>query len=200
MEDLTFLGSVFIYDQKGFILTAAHTITNLEDSTFVVKNCNKFYLAQLVGFHNESDVCVMKINSKTKFSCLPLNTKRNPLKPGEYVITYGQIQNFDKENCSIGIINQPKQTFSKFPFQNINKKDSSKKTEIETKTKTNINTVTDIETDKHILYPYIQISNPINKGMSGSPLLDFQSNLIGMVQKKIDNYGLALPIHILKNA
>ncbi|KJP85476.1 ribosome biogenesis GTP-binding protein YsxC [Plasmodium fragile] len=121
----------------------------------------------------ESDICVMKINSEEYFSHIPLNPSREFLKPGETVITYGQIQNFDKGTCSIGVVNQPRQTFTK--FENF------------------------CEKEKTCLYPFIQISNPINKGMSGSPLIDKHGNLVGMIQKKIDNYGLALPVNILKN-
>ncbi|ETW61916.1 hypothetical protein PFMC_02018 [Plasmodium falciparum CAMP/Malaysia] len=102
-----------------------------------------------------------------------LNSIRDDLKQGEVVIAYGQIQKFDKETCSVGIVNHPKQTFSK--FENFNGK------------------------KQVCLYPFIQISNSINKGMSGSPLVDQHGNLVGMIQKKIDNYGLALPSNVLKN-
>ncbi|SBT82431.1 trypsin-like serine protease, putative [Plasmodium ovale] len=158
VDELTFLGSGFIYDRR--------------DDTFVVKNGDDFYLATVAGLHRESDVCVMKIISKESFSHISLDSIREDLRLGEPVITYGQIQKFDKEIYSIGVVNQPKQTFT--TFANFNEKKEA------------------------CLYPFVQISNPINKGMSGSPLLDGQGNLVGMIQKKIDNYGLALPAHILK--
>ncbi|SCN62933.1 trypsin-like serine protease, putative [Plasmodium chabaudi adami] len=171
-DQLEYMGSGFIYDKRGHILTAAHNITNLEDK-FVVKNNNGLYFATVLGLHKGSDVCVMKINSNDLLSCISLDTIRDDLKQGEPVVTYGQIQNFDKETYSVGIVNHPKQTFTK--FENFN------------------------ENGQTTLYPFIQISNPINKGMSGSPLLDQNGNLVGMIQKKIDNYGLALPANILKN-
>ncbi|VWU51808.1 trypsin-like serine protease, putative [Hepatocystis sp. ex Piliocolobus tephrosceles] len=172
IQNLKFLGSGFIYDKKGYILTAAHNITSLDD-IFVAKNCDKFYLANVTGLHKESDVCVMKINSKEPFSHISLDSINEDLKQGETVIAYGQIQDFDKETYSIGIVNQPKQSFTQF---------------------TNFN-----DEQQTCLYPFIQISNPINKGMSGSPVIDKHDNLVGMLQKKIDNFGLALPAHILKN-
>ncbi|SBT80790.1 trypsin-like serine protease, putative [Plasmodium malariae] len=172
VDHMAFLGSGFIYDKQGYILTAAHNITNSAD-TFVIKNNDDFYFATVSGLHKDSDICVMKINSEEQFSHISLDSRREDLKQGEPVIAYGQIQNFDKETYSIGVVNQPKQTFSKFENFNENK--------------------------KACLYPFIQISNPINKGMSGSPLIDRHGNLVGMIQKKIDNYGLALPSHILKN-
>ncbi|EDL47468.1 hypothetical protein PVIIG_00704 [Plasmodium vivax India VII] len=172
LDQLAFLGSGFIYDQRGYVLTAAHNITNTE-GTFVIKNEDNFYVATVAGLHRESDVCVMKINSEEQFSHIPLDPSREFLKPGEPVITYGQIQNFDKETCSVGVVNQPRQTFTKFESF--------------------------CEKEQTCLYPFIQISNPINKGMSGSPLIDKHGNLVGMIQKKIDNYGLALPVNILKN-
>ncbi|CAD2104504.1 trypsin-like serine protease, putative [Plasmodium vinckei brucechwatti] len=171
-DQLEYMGSGFIYDKRGHILTAAHNITNLEDK-FVVKNSNGLYFATVLGLHKGSDVCVMKINSKEPLSYISLDKIRDDLKQGEPVVTYGQIQNFDKETYSVGIVNHPKQTFTK--FENFN------------------------ENGQTTLYPFIQISNPINKGMSGSPLLDQHGNLVGMIQKKIDNYGLALPANILKN-
>ncbi|SOV22204.1 trypsin-like serine protease, putative [Plasmodium sp. DRC-Itaito] len=172
VDDLIFLGSGFIYNKNGYILTAAHNIANKED-IFVIKNGDNFFIATIIGLHKESDVCVLKINSKEKLSYINLDTIRDDLKQGEVVIAYGQIQKFDKETCSVGIVNHPKQTFSKFENFNAKKQIS--------------------------LYPFIQISNPINKGMSGSPLIDQQGNLVGMIQKKIDNYGLALPSNVLKN-
>ncbi|GAW83475.1 trypsin-like serine protease [Plasmodium gonderi] len=172
LDELSFLGSGFIFDKRGYVLTAAHNITNT-DGTFVIKNEDNFYVASVLGLHRESDVCVMKINSEEQFSYIPLDSMKERLKLGDTVITYGQIQNFDKGTYSVGIVNQPRQTFSK--FKNFN------------------------EQEKTCLYPFIQISNPINKGMSGSPLIDKDGNLVGMIQKKIDNYGLALPVNILKN-
>ncbi|CAD2104399.1 trypsin-like serine protease, putative [Plasmodium vinckei lentum] len=171
-DQLEYMGSGFIYDKRGHILTAAHNITNLEDK-FVVKNSNGLYFATVLGLHKGSDVCVMKIDSKEPLSYISLDKIRDDLKQGEPVVTYGQIQNFDKETYSVGIVNHPKQTFTM--FENFN------------------------ENGQTTLYPFIQISNPINKGMSGSPLLDQHGNLVGMIQKKIDNYGLALPANILKN-
>ncbi|EWC77170.1 hypothetical protein C923_02166 [Plasmodium falciparum UGT5.1] len=172
VDDLIFLGSGFIYNKNGYILTAAHNIANKED-IFVIKNGDNFFIATIIGLHKESDVCVLKINSKENLSYITLDSIRDDLKQGEVVIAYGQIQKFDKETCSVGIVNHPKQTFSK--FENFNGK------------------------KQVCLYPFIQISNSINKGMSGSPLVDQHGNLVGMIQKKIDNYGLALPSNVLKN-
>ncbi|CDO63891.1 trypsin-like serine protease, putative [Plasmodium reichenowi] len=172
VDDLIFLGSGFIYNKNGYILTAAHNIANKED-IFVIKNGDNFFIATIIGLHKESDVCVLKINSKENLSYITLDSIRDDLKQGEVVIAYGQIQKFDKETCTVGIVNHPKQTFSK--FENFNGK------------------------KQVCLYPFIQISNSINKGMSGSPLVDQHGNLVGMIQKKIDNYGLALPSNVLKN-
>ncbi|EUR72894.1 ribosome biogenesis GTP-binding protein YsxC [Plasmodium falciparum 7G8] len=158
VDDLIFLGSGFIYNKNGYILTAAHNIANKED-IFVIKNGDNFFIATIIGLHKESDVCVLKINSKENLSYITLDSIRDDLKQGEVVIAYGQIQKFDKETCSVGIVNHPKQTFSK--FENFNGK-------------------------KQVC-------------MSGSPLVDQHGNLVGMIQKKIDNYGLALPSNVLKN-
>ncbi|SBS90534.1 trypsin-like serine protease, putative [Plasmodium malariae] len=124
VDHMAFLGSGFIYDKQA--------------DTFVIKNNDDFYFATVSGLHKDSDICVMKINSEEQFSHISLDSRREDLKQGEPVIAYGQIQNFDKETYSIGVVNQPKQTFSKFENFNENK--------------------------KACLYPFIQISNPINKG------------------------------------
>ena len=62
----TSLGSGFIIDKKGIVITNNHVIQNAED--IVVKvNGEKEYKAKVIGSDPMSDIAVLKIESKDKF-------------------------------------------------------------------------------------------------------------------------------------
>ena len=80
------LGSGFVLSSDGYIMTNAHVVANAD--TITVKfNDNKEFKAKIIGIDTDTDVAVIKIDSKN----LPMVKIGNPnkLKPGNWVVAIG---------------------------------------------------------------------------------------------------------------
>ena len=81
------LGSGFIIDADGIVVTNNHVIQGAED-IFVTVNGEKEYEAEVVGADPLSDIAVLKIKSKEKFS--PVNFgNSDKARVGDWVIAIG---------------------------------------------------------------------------------------------------------------
>ena len=81
------LGSGFIIDADGIVVTNNHVIQGAED-IFVTVNGEKEYEAEIVGADPLSDIAVLKIKSKEKFS--PVNFgNSDKARVGDWVIAIG---------------------------------------------------------------------------------------------------------------
>ena len=81
------LGSGFIIDAEGIVVTNNHVIQGAED-IFVTVNGEKEYEAEIVGADPLSDIAVLKIKSKEKFS--PVNFgNSDKARVGDWVIAIG---------------------------------------------------------------------------------------------------------------
>ncbi|MFL2889793.1 MAG: Do family serine endopeptidase [Pelagibacteraceae bacterium] len=80
------LGSGFIIDQKGTIITNNHVIQNAED--ILVKVGQKEYKAKVIGADPYADLAVLKIDSKDNF--IPVNFgDSDKARVGDWVIAIG---------------------------------------------------------------------------------------------------------------
>ena len=81
------LGSGFIIDAEGIVVTNNHVIQGAED-IFVTVNGEKEYEAEIVGADPLSDIAVLKIKSKERFS--PVNFgNSDKARVGDWVIAIG---------------------------------------------------------------------------------------------------------------
>ena len=80
------MGSGFIVDEKGYILTNAHVVEDAEE-IFVNMADGRQFTAKLVGVDETSDIAVLKIDGKN-LPVAPLG-KSDDLMIGEYVIAIG---------------------------------------------------------------------------------------------------------------
>ena len=81
------LGSGFIIDKEGIVVTNNHVIQGAED-IFVTVNGEKEYAAEIVGADPLSDIAVLKIKSDEKFS--PVNFgNSDSARVGDWVIAIG---------------------------------------------------------------------------------------------------------------
>ena len=81
------LGSGFIIEAEGIVVTNNHVIQGAED-IFVTVNGEKEYEAEIVGADPLSDIAVLKIKSKEKFS--PVNFgNSDKARVGDWVIAIG---------------------------------------------------------------------------------------------------------------
>ena len=81
------LGSGFIIDAKGIVITNNHVIADAEDIVVTV-NGNKDYKAKVIGADPLSDIAVLQIVSKEKF--IPVNFgNSDKARIGDWVIAIG---------------------------------------------------------------------------------------------------------------
>ena len=84
---VTALGSGFIIDSKGIVVTNNHVIQGAED-ILVRVNGNKEYEATVIGADPLSDIAVLQIKSKEKFTSVKFGNS-NKARIGDWVIAIG---------------------------------------------------------------------------------------------------------------
>ncbi len=80
------LGSGFIIDKKGTVVTNNHVIANAED--IVVRINDKEYSAKVVGSDPYADIAVLKINSDEKFEFVKFGDS-DKARVGDWVVAIG---------------------------------------------------------------------------------------------------------------
>ncbi len=81
------LGSGFIIDKNGLVVTNNHVIQGAED-IFVTVNGEKEYAAEIIGADPLSDIAVLKIKSEEKFSPVKFGNS-DIARVGDWVIAIG---------------------------------------------------------------------------------------------------------------
>ena len=82
------LGSGFIINEQGYILTNAHVIHNATDIRVVLSEGRKEYTAKIVGADRITDTALILIQPDHLLTVLPLSNSDN-LRIGEMVLTIG---------------------------------------------------------------------------------------------------------------
>ena len=80
------LGSGFIIDKKGTVITNNHVIANAED--IIVRVNDKEYTAKVLGSDPYADIAVLKINSKDEFKPVSFGDS-DKARVGDWVIAIG---------------------------------------------------------------------------------------------------------------
>ena len=80
------LGSGFIIDKKGTVITNNHVIANAED--ILVRVNDKEYTAKVLGSDPYADIAVLKINSKDEFKPVSFGDS-DKARVGDWVIAIG---------------------------------------------------------------------------------------------------------------
>ena len=81
------LGSGFIIDSKGIVVTNSHVIKGAEDIIVIVDG-DKEYKAKVIGSDPLSDIAVLKIESKEKFIPVKFGNS-DKARIGDWVIAIG---------------------------------------------------------------------------------------------------------------
>ena len=149
-QNATALGSGFIYDNKGHIITNSHVVIGspVVDVTFIDGNR---YTARVVGADVYSDIAVLQIieNITTVPYPKPLVFgNSSQVEVGQQVVAIGNPFGFEN-SMTTGIVSQIGRLL---PSQNLG----------------------------FSIPDAIQTDAPINPGNSGGPLLDLQGSIIGM--------------------
>ena len=82
------LGSGFIINEQGYILTNAHVVQNALDIQVLLSNGKKGYPAKIIGMDRLTDTALLKIEADRPLTALPLGDS-DRLRMGEMVLAIG---------------------------------------------------------------------------------------------------------------
>lgn len=150
-KKLNSLGSGFLINEEGYVLTNEHLVENAVEITVTLAN-GKSYQGKLIGTDPLSDIAVVKIEGE-QFPYVTLGNS-DDLIIGEWSIAignpFGYIINDPKPSVTVGVISAVNRTFRAGP------------------------------NDTHIYRNMIQTDAAINPGNSGGPLINSKGEVIGI--------------------
>jgi serine protease Do len=98
---VTSLGSGFIIDPKGYIVTNNHVIDGADEITVVLAD-QKEYKATIVGHDSDTDLALLKIDADKDLPSVPLGDSDKP-RVGDWVMAVGNPFGIG-ESVSVGIV------------------------------------------------------------------------------------------------
>ena len=116
------LGSGFIIDRKGHIVTNNHVIDGADQITVKLSN-NKEYDAKLVGRDPKTDLALIKIKKSSDFRPLPLGNS-DKLKVGSWVVAIGSPFGLE-QTVTAGIVSAKGRIIGSGPFDDFIQTDAS---------------------------------------------------------------------------
>nr|WP_239004802.1 trypsin-like peptidase domain-containing protein [Paenibacillus tepidiphilus] len=165
------IGTGFIYDSNGYILTNQHVVDNADVIQVTVDGTTKPYEAKLLGSSKDLDLAVLKIEG-TDFPTVALGDS-DSIKVGSEVVAIGNPQGFD-HTVTAGVLSAKGRSID------IAEEDGSG-----TRNYTNL----------------LQTDASINPGNSGGPLLNMNGQVIGMnvaVSADAQGIGFAIAVNTIK--
>lgn len=163
----TGIGSGFIFDKTGYILTNEHVVHNADVVQVTIQDTEKPYEAKVLGTSYELDLAVLKIEGTNDFPSIPLGNSDNT-QVGEWLVAIGNPQGFD-HTVTTGVLSAKERGIT------IAGDNGEANREYE-----------------HLL----QTDASINPGNSGGPLLNLSGEVIGInvaVSSDSQGIGFAIP-------
>lgn len=172
------LGSGFIFDRKGYILTNNHVVSGA-DNIMVKLADGSEYKAKIMGTDKETDVAVIKIEAKKPLPTVELGDS-DSMRVGDWVIAIGNPfpQLGLDRTVTVGVVSAKGRKGLRFRGE-----------------------------EGPAYQNYIQTDAAINPGNSGGPLCDIEGRVIG-INAAITNptgqsfnvgIGFAIPINLAKS-
>jgi serine protease Do len=96
------LGSGFIINQEGYILTNAHVVNNATDIRVVLFEGKREYPAKIIGIDRLTDTALIKMEPDSQMKVLPLGNS-DTLRTGEMVLAVGNPFGL-KHTVTLGIV------------------------------------------------------------------------------------------------
>lgn len=116
------LGSGFIIDPSGYILTNNHVVENAEEIKVKLYN-EKEYDATIVGKDPATDIALIKVNTKDKLPAARLGDS-GKLKVGQWVIAIGNPFGYS-HTVTVGIVSAKGRVIGAGPYDNFIQTDAS---------------------------------------------------------------------------
>ncbi|MEK8132405.1 trypsin-like peptidase domain-containing protein [Paenibacillus filicis] len=104
------LGTGFIFEKSGYILTNEHVIDGAEEIWVTVQGYDKPLKATLLGNSYDLDLAVLKIEGDKDFSYLPLGDP-NQSKVGDWVVAIGNPYGYD-QTVTVGVLSAKERPIS----------------------------------------------------------------------------------------
>lgn len=150
-ETVSSIGSGFIYDSEGFIITNAHVVENAVDITVTLADGSQ-HKAELIGLDEQTDLALIRIKERGTYPAAGLGNSDDIIM-GEWVIALGNPFGLFSESrmpiATAGIISSLHMDFG---FQQSGR----------------------------VYQDMIQTDAAINSGNSGGPLVNAQGEVIGI--------------------
>jgi serine protease Do len=96
------MGTGFIFEKSGYILTNQHVIEGAEEIQVTVQGTEKPYVAKLLGNSADLDLAVLKIEGNNDFPILPIGDS-NSMKIGDWVVAIGNPYGFE-HTVTVGVL------------------------------------------------------------------------------------------------
>lgn len=169
------IGSGFIFDKSGYILTNAHVVGDADVIQVTLENNKTPYEAKLMGKSTDLDLAVLKIEPKSgeTFPSVTLGNSDN-VAVGSWLVAIGNPQGFD-HTVTAGVLSAKERSITASDASNGQSTDYT-----------------------HLL----QTDASINPGNSGGPLLNMNGQVIGMntaVSEDAQGIGFAIPSNVILN-
>lgn len=103
------MGSGFIFDSTGYILTNQHVIANADEIRVYVDGTEKYFIAELLGSSYELDLAVLKIEG-SNFPTLSLGDSSG-MNMGDWVVAIGNPYGFD-HTVTVGVLSSNEREIS----------------------------------------------------------------------------------------
>jgi serine protease Do len=172
------LGSGFIIDKNGYILTNNHVVSGADNITVKLADGSE-YKAKLMGTDSETDIAVIKIETKKSLPSVELGDS-DSMRVGDWVVAIGNPfpQLGLDRTVTVGVVSAKGRKGLRFG-----------------------------EGESPAFQNYIQTDAAINPGNSGGPLCDIEGKVIG-INAAITNpsgegfnigIGFAVPINLAKS-
>ncbi|MGC1927515.1 MAG: trypsin-like peptidase domain-containing protein [Candidatus Nitrosopolaris sp.] len=182
-QNITVLGSGFVYDNQGHIITNNHVVGNAKVVNVLFENGDRF-TAKVIGGDTLNDIAVLKIIDN--ITQLPQQQEEKDLRTPLLIGNSSKLE-----------IGQPVIAIGN-PFRLEN----TMTTGIVSQTGRLIPEDTSVEQFLRLHFPWvafsipsaIQTDAPINPGNSGGPLLNMQGQVIGMNTAAIGSNGIGFAI------
>ncbi|PIR62043.1 MAG: hypothetical protein COU66_00600 [Candidatus Pacebacteria bacterium CG10_big_fil_rev_8_21_14_0_10_44_11] len=165
------IGSGFVVDESGLIVTNKHVVSNIQAEYKVVDKDNKEYIVQQIYRDPTNDLAILRVDGSS-LPRLAMGDSNN-IRVGESVIAIGTALGEFRHTVTTGVISGLGRGI----------------------------TAGDGFSQAETLDNVIQTDTAINPGNSGGPLLNIKGEVIGVnvaVSQGAQNIGFALPINVVK--
>lgn len=166
-------GTGFIISSDGYIVTNKHVVSDTSATYTATLNDGRTYDAAVLARDDVLDVAILKLYSSKPFPYLTLGDS-DKIEVGQSVVAIGNALGQFKNTVSVGVVSGLSRSITASTGGGNSEK----------------------------LSKVIQTDAAINPGNSGGPLLDINSNVIGVnvaVVQGSENIGFALPINSIKS-